>query len=138
MNKIFLLFLSVLFTGCVHMRSMSTTSVPVERSKPIEAEGYRFMLLMINTDNRYIDDLPKDLAAQCPNGRVEGILTKHEDIIYFPLLAHAVRVTASGFCVDAAAPVSAPPETMTEEAPTEEAPTEEDAPKEAPAEDGKP
>ena len=138
MNKILPLFLSVLFTGCVHMRSMSTTSVPVERSKPIEAEGYRFMLLMINTDNRYIDDLPKDLAAQCPNGRVEGILTKHEDIIYFPLLAHAVRVTASGFCVDAAAPVSAPPETMTEEAPTEEAPTEEDAPKEAPAEDGKP
>ena len=133
MNKILPLFLSVLFTGCVHMRSMSTTSVPVERSKPIEAEGYRFMLLMINTDNRYIDDLPKDLAAQCPNGRVEGILTKHEDIVYFPLLAHAVRVTASGFCVDAAAPVSDPPETMTEEAPTEEA-----APKQTPAEDGKP
>ena len=138
MNKILPLFLSVLFTGCVHMRSMSTTSVPVERSKPIEAEGYRFMFLMINTDNRYINDLSKDLAAQCPNGRVEGILTKHEDIIYFPLLAHAVRVTASGFCVDAAAPVSAPPETMTEEAPTEEAPTDAAAPTEAPAEDGKP
>ena len=158
MNKTFLLLLSVLFTGCVHMRSMSTTSVPVERSKPIEAEGYRFMLLMINTDNRYINNLPRDLAAQCPNGRVEGILTKHEDIIYFPLLAHAVRVTASGFCVDAAAPVSAPPETMTEkapgpeapapeapgpeapgpEAPGPEAPTEGVVPKEAPAEDGKP
>ena len=122
MKKTALLFLSALFTGCVHMRSMSTTSVPVERSKPVEAEGYRFMLLMINTDNRYVNDLPHDLAKQCPNGRVEGILTKYENIVYFPLIAHAARVTAAGFCVDANAPAS--PEsigTEPEETPTEDA-----------------
>jgi len=120
------------------MRSMSTTSVPAERSKPVEAEGYRFMFLMINTDNRYVNDLPQDLAEQCPNGRVEGILTKHEDIMYFPLLAHAVRVTATGFCVDAAAPAAAPaaPEKApAEEAPAEEAPAEKAPAEEAPAEE---
>ena len=100
MKKSFLLLLATLFTGCVHMRSMSTTSIPAERSKPIEAEGYRFLFLMINFDNKYINSMTKDLAQQCPNGRVEGVLTKQEDIMYFPLFAHAVRVTATGFCVN--------------------------------------
>jgi len=114
------------------MRSISTTSIPAERSKPVEAEGYRFMLLMINVDNDYIDGLTKDLAAECPDGRVEGILTKQEDIMYFPLIAHAVRVTATGFCVD---PTAAPEVPAEEDAP--EAPAEEDAP-EAPAEEDAP
>ena len=106
MKKTALLFWILLCTGCIHMRSMSTTSVPADRSKPVEAKGYRFMFLMINTDNRYVNTLIQDLAQQCPNGRVEGILTKHENIMYFPLLAHAAQVTASGFCVPANVPES--------------------------------
>ena len=99
MKKSLFLLLVTLCTGCVHMRSMSTTSIPAERSTPIEAKAYRFLFLMINFDNKYINGMTKDLAQQCPNGRVEGILTKQEDIMYFPLFAHAVRVTATGFCV---------------------------------------
>ena len=94
-----LLWAMVCLSGCVHMASLSTTSIPVERSKPVEAEAYRFLFFMMNFDNYYVDELTRDLASQCPDGRVEGILTKQEDIMYFPALAHAVRVTATGFCV---------------------------------------
>lgn len=86
--------------GCVHMRSLSTTSVPMDRSKPVEAQGYRLIILLFNFNNTYVDTLTQDLAAQCPGGRVEGILTKAEDIVYFPIIAHAVKVTAKGYCVE--------------------------------------
>ena len=98
--KNFLFLLSCFgFVGCVHMRSLSTTSIPDERSQPIEAKAFRFLFLGINFDNNYVNAMGKDLAQQCPKGRVEGILTKQESIMYFPLFAHAVRVTASGYCV---------------------------------------
>ena len=96
--------LLILLSGCVHMTSLSTTSIPVDRGHTVEAEGYRFMFLLINFDNKYAHQSTTDLAKQCPDGRVEGILTKKEDIMYFPLLAHAVRVSASGFCVKPAHP----------------------------------
>jgi hypothetical protein len=100
MTKFGLAGLALVFSliGCTHMHSVSTTSIPVQRDKKVEAEGYRFLFLMMNFDNNYVDALPKKLAKQCPNGRVEGILTKHEVITYFPLIAHASRVTATGYC----------------------------------------
>ena len=85
-------------TGCTHMHSVSTTSIPVQRDKQVEAEVYRFMFLMMNFSNSYVDTLARDLAKQCPGGRVEGILTKHERVTYFPIIAHGVRVTATGYC----------------------------------------
>ena len=39
------------------------------------------------------------LAKKCPKGKVKGVLTKHETITYFPLIAHKVRVSAEGYCV---------------------------------------
>jgi hypothetical protein len=99
MKKPTWLLLCLLCSGCVHMRSISTTSIPVERDNAVESTGYRFLFLMINFKNDYVNEMTKDLAQQCPDGRVEGILTKQENIVYFPLFAHAVRVSATGFCV---------------------------------------
>ena len=93
------LWLAMTLSGCVHLHSVSTTSVPVERSQPVEVKAYRFLFLLINTDNNHVDHMVEDLARQCPNGSVEGILTKQEAIMYFPLIAHASRVTATGYCV---------------------------------------
>ena len=66
---------------------------------PIEASESRFLFLFINFDNDYANRLTGELANRCPEGRVEGILTKQEFVTYFPLLAHLVRVTATGYCV---------------------------------------
>ncbi len=107
------------------MRSISTTSIPIERDDTVETDAYRFLFLFINFNNDYVDQMTQDLAKQCPDGRVEGILTKQEDIMYFPLLAHAVRVSATGFCVKPAAPE---PEPEPEPGPEPEPTTEEPAP----------
>ncbi len=100
MTKVLQIMLAALLTGCVSLTSISTSSIPADRSQPVDATETRFLVLMLNFDNEYVDRLTKQLAQECPHGRVEGILTKQEFITYFPLLAHEVRVTASGYCVD--------------------------------------
>lgn len=96
-------FLSMLLiAGCTHLSSVSTTSIPENRSHPISSEAYRFIFLGFNFDNDFVDVMAKDLANKCPQGKVQGILTKHESIVYFPLIAHAVRLTANGYCLNVA------------------------------------
>lgn len=94
-----MLGLAVGLTGCSHLASVSTTTVPKDRSKPVEVEADRLMIFLVNFDNDYVDGLTQKLAAQCPGGRVEGVLTKMENVTYFPLIAHSVKVTARGYCV---------------------------------------
>ena len=96
------LMLSMGLVGCVHLGSVSTSSIPVDRSRPVMVEEVKFLPFLISFDNGFVDDLAKSLALQCPNGRVEGVLTKQENIVYFPLFAHAYRLTATGYCVGAA------------------------------------
>ena len=102
------LMASTLLSGCVHMSSISTTSIPVDRSTEVYSYSERFMFFYLNFDNTYVDYMVEDLAAQCPDGRVEGILTKQEFVVYIPLFFNAVRVSASGFCVARPAPVRPP------------------------------
>lgn len=94
-----MMILCALNFSCTHLASVSTSQIPLDRSKSVAAEGYRFMFLFFNFNNNFVDDLVTDLAKQCPGGKVQGILTKQEDVTYFPLIAHAYRVTATGFCV---------------------------------------
>ena len=116
----------LLTSGCVHMASISTTTIPADRESPVEAEAERFMFLLLNFDNNYVFRLTEDLAKQCPDGRVEGILTKQESITYFPLIAHGVRVSATGFCVKPVletAEAGAGPEEVEPETPVEPRPS---------------
>lgn len=97
--KYLILSLSLFMISCTHLQSVSTSSVPANRNRPISAEGSRFMFMFFNFDNKYVDNVVMDLARQCPNGRVEGILTKYETVTYFPLIAHNLKATAQGYCV---------------------------------------
>lgn len=94
---------AILFLGlgaCAHLESVSTTSLPQDRSRPVKAESYRFIFFGFNFNNDYVNEMTENLADQCPKGQVKGLLTKHEGITYFPLIAHAVRIEAKGFCVN--------------------------------------
>ncbi len=95
------LFAFLLGVGCTHLQSVSTSSIPEQRTKPVKSEGYRFIFLGFNFNNDYVNEMTETLAAKCPGGQIKGILTKFENIIYFPLFAHAVRVEAQGYCVGA-------------------------------------
>jgi hypothetical protein len=98
-RSIYCLLLIVLFAGCTHLASVSTSQIPQDRSKVVKAEANRFMFLLFNFDNNFVNTMVDDLARQCPDGKVQGILTKQESIVYFPLIAHAYRVSAQGYCV---------------------------------------
>lgn len=100
MLKIFLALLSFsLITNCTSLQSVSTSSIPKNRSNPVKVESDRFIFLGFNFNNDYVNDMATNLAKTCPKGKVKGVLTKHENIVYFPLFAHKVRVTAQGYCV---------------------------------------
>lgn len=86
-------------SGCVHLHSLSQSTIPAERTRMVKAESYRFHFLLLNFNNDYVNDMAEQLANQCPKGQVRGVLTKHEGITYFPIIAHATRVEARGYCV---------------------------------------
>lgn len=94
-----LLMMSAMVSGCAVLQSVSTTSIPPERGQKVKSERSRFIFLAFNFNNDYVDEMAADLANQCPGGKVQGILTKHESIVYFPILFHTKKVTAEGFCV---------------------------------------
>ena len=97
--RIAMLMLTLGLFGCVHLDSVSTSSVPADRSRSVETTETRFLFFLFNTNNDYVDRLVPSLAQQCPTGRVEGILTKKEVVTYFPIIAHLIRVKAQGYCV---------------------------------------
>lgn len=85
-------------SGCAYLQSVSTTTIPAERGQKVKTERSRFIILAFNFNNDYVDEMAADLANQCPGGKVQGILTKHETVVYFPLLFHTSKVTAEGYC----------------------------------------
>lgn len=87
--------------GCTHLRSFSVTTIPEDRSRPVEAAGQRIVVLGINATNDFADTLVADLAEQCPDGRVSGIITRYEVAMVVPIFAYAHRVYVSGHCVTA-------------------------------------
>lgn len=95
-KKVSVLGLAVLFSGCAALHSVSMTSFPKDRQKPVEAKVSKFVFLAFNFNNDFIYDLTPKLQEQCPNGRVTGITSKYETRFY--VFAHRMIVTSQGFC----------------------------------------
>ena len=85
--------------GCTHLHSLSVTTIPDDRSRPVEATGERIVVLGINPNNDYADEVVSDLAQQCPDGRVSGVMTRYERALVVPIFAYAHRVRATGYCL---------------------------------------
>lgn len=93
------LLLSLLFTiSCTHMASVSQTSIPAKKGTVVKTEVEKGIVFMFNFSNDYVDEINDKLAAQCVNGSVQGVLTKHENITYFPIIYHKIKITAEGYC----------------------------------------
>ena len=89
---------ALLLGGCVSLNSVSETQIPVERDHEVKAESSRLIVLGLNFDNDYVDQVRSQLKDQCRGGEVRGILTKDEMITYF-LFVQRRRVTAEGYCL---------------------------------------
>jgi hypothetical protein len=92
--------------GCTSLQSVSVTQIPVDRARPLRAEVSNTALFGIHFDNDFLDALTPKLLAQCPRGRITGLLTKQESSLY--VIVATRRVIATGYCVyDAPEPVAA-------------------------------
>lgn len=97
MKSLTLLFFTLFFTsGCVSLKSVSLSSIPKNRSNPIEAEVSRFVFLGLSFENNFVNELTDDLKNQCQGGVISGVLTKHET--KFWLIGHTDRVVANAYC----------------------------------------
>lgn len=98
--KIFLALSVLMFiSGCAQVRSVSQTSIPQKRTNEVKAEVTKNIILFLNFNTNYLNELSEQLRQKCPNGRVEGILTKDVHITYFPIIFHQDHITAEGYCV---------------------------------------
>lgn len=93
-----------LLTNCVHLKSVSLTSIPEERSQVVKTNKEKFVFFLFNFDNDFVDSAVQDLKSQCPKGKVTGILTKDETVMYFLFFVWKMRLTAEGYCVERGAP----------------------------------
>ena len=92
-------FIAILsLPGCVHVKTVSLTSIPAARGQIVTAEGSRFMFLGISFNSDYIDETIGRLSEQCPSGKIDGVLTKLEVVDYFLFIVADERITARGFC----------------------------------------
>ena len=97
---LFFILLTGITTGCTYLESVSLTNIPEERSKVVTATREKGIIFYFNFDTDFTDELSADLRSQCEGGVVSGILTKFENICYFPLFCFysVYRVTATGYC----------------------------------------
>ncbi len=102
LNKSFCIGLSALvLNACVSLNSVSLTPIPPERNNRVSVERDKFIFLGFSFDNDFVDGAVEDLKAQCPNGKVTGLLTKDENINYFLYIFWKKRISAQGYCVKA-------------------------------------
>lgn len=85
-------------TGCAYLNSVSLTQVPASRNREVKAQASRFIFFGFNFNNDYVDEAVADLANQCGGGKISGILTKDETIMYFSVFAMSRVITATGYC----------------------------------------
>lgn len=98
MKNILLVLMCLMFAGCASLNSVSMTSYPKDRSKPVQAKVSKTVFLAFNFNNDFVMDLTQELQSQCPNGKVTGITTKYETYWYF--IVHRMDVTSQGFCLN--------------------------------------
>lgn len=99
MTRVFIIFVLSLFAhSCVSLQTVSLTSIPKKRSRPVVASADRTIVLGFNFDNDYVDSMVSQLKSQCTGGKVTGILTKDELTQYFLFFVYNRKVTARGYC----------------------------------------
>lgn len=99
MKSVIMILTLLMLVSCAQVRSVSQTSIPTKKDKVVTAKVTNNIILLLNFSTNYLNDLTTQLQNSCPEGRVEGILTKDVMITYFPIIFHREEITAEGYCV---------------------------------------
>lgn len=90
-----------LLPACMTVSSISTSQIPPApaRKQKVVSSASNFVFLAIPFGNSFVERAREDLERQCPDGAIEGIQTKHQDINYFLGLAGVQEVVMQGYCL---------------------------------------
>lgn len=89
---------SLALSACASLNSVSVTPIPAARDHQVSATSERMIILGLNFDNDFADQVSADLSRKCPGGKISGILTKDESYMYFLFFVMKRKVTATGYC----------------------------------------
>lgn len=105
MNKRSLSLISLLtialLPACASLESVSLTQIPEKRDKLVTASAHDYVFLGLTSQNDFVDEAINKLKSQCRNGKLSGVLTKHQTTAY--VLVFKREVIANGYCDQAEA-----------------------------------
>lgn len=88
------LALSFSMVGCVSLNSVSLTQIPKERKHQVTASSDHWAILGLAADNDFVDEAVMELKSKCEGGKLEGVLTKFQNTVYFLVVQREVIATA--------------------------------------------
>ncbi|MEZ9905979.1 hypothetical protein AB4343_14185 [Vibrio breoganii] len=87
---------AVSLSGCVGLNTVSLTSVPAQRDQAVTASASDWNFIGINFNNDIVDEAVTNLKQQCTDGKIEGVMTKHQTTGY--VLFFKREIIATGYC----------------------------------------
>ena len=96
LRALFIIIATLTLQACVSLNSVSLTPIPQQRDEAVTAVTDSWNFLGIAFNNDFVDEAILELKTQCPGGKIEGILTKHQTTAY--LLVFKREVVATGYC----------------------------------------
>jgi hypothetical protein len=97
-------------SGCTYTVAVSQSNIPAQRSKPVEASVYKFIVFALTFDNDYALQLGSKLKERCPQGSVRGVTTQDTVTFYVPGIFWAREINARGYCMPSKTTASLEPE----------------------------
>ena len=90
-----------LLLGCVTVESISVSQIPEkdERKRKIVSEKSQPIIFLIPFGTSYVEEAHQDLLRKCPDGAIEGMVSKHAQTQYFGFLAASASLRLQGYCV---------------------------------------
>lgn len=104
MKKIFALAAGLtLLSACHTVESISISQLPemAARKQKIASAASSLIILSIPFGSTFVAEAREGLLRQCPQGAIEGVLSKHETVSYFPGVAVEQRVSMEAYCINA-------------------------------------
>jgi hypothetical protein len=86
-------------SGCTYTVAVSQSNIPAQRSKPVEASVYKFIVFALTK-----------LKERCPQGSVRGVTTQDTVTFYVPGIFWAREINARGYCMPSKTTASLEPE----------------------------
>ncbi len=97
MTRLFITLAAILtLSGCMSLNSVSLTQIPSDKGHLVSASAHDWLFLGLTTQNDFVDEAINNLKQECPNGKLTGVLTKHQTTAY--VLVFKREVIASGYC----------------------------------------